>query len=64
MQKDLVNSGRIDEAMMNDINDVVARFPGVCNNVFGEMIGSLSQNEAYQALRTVPSEVSAQLTLW
>ncbi|MCX5093835.1 hypothetical protein OOK36_34115 [Streptomyces sp. NBC_00365] len=64
MQRDLVNSGKIDEAMMNDINDVVTRFPGTYNNAIGEMIGSLSQNEAYQSLRTVPSEVSVQLTLW
>lgn len=59
-----MNSGQIDRAMMNDINDVVTRFPGEYYNAIGEMIGSLSQNEAYQALWTVPSQVHVQLTLW
>ena len=64
MQTGLVDSGQIDGAMMNDINDVTTRFPGDYNNAIGEMIGSLPGNAGYQALRTVPSEVSVQLTLW
>lgn len=64
MQRELVNSGRIDRALMNDINDVLARFPYKYNNAIGEMIGSLAQNSQYQVLRTVPSQVHVQLTLW
>ncbi|MGH3379553.1 MAG: Hint domain-containing protein [Mycobacterium sp.] len=50
MQRELVDSGQIDRAMMNDINDVATRFPGEYNNAIGEMIGSLPSNDAYQAL--------------
>ncbi|MFG1805844.1 polymorphic toxin-type HINT domain-containing protein [Streptomyces sp. NPDC049040] len=64
MQTDLVNSGRIDAAMMNDINDVLTRFPGKYNNAIGDMIGGLSGNAQYQALRGVPQQVHVQLTLW
>lgn len=64
MQKSLVGSGRIDEAMMNDINDVTSRFPGKYNNAIGEMIGDTEENGAYQGLRTAPSPVYVQLTLW
>ncbi|MFD8721993.1 polymorphic toxin-type HINT domain-containing protein [Streptomyces sp. NPDC059629] len=64
MQKSLVASGRIDRAMMNDINDVVSRFPGKYNNAIGEMIGGLAENEQYQALRGVPEMVHVQLALW
>jgi|GEM_PF-2978698 len=64
MQRELVDSGQIDRAMMNDINDVTSRFPGRYNNAIAEMIGSLPQNAAYQELRTVPSQVHVQMTLW
>ncbi|MFF3753715.1 polymorphic toxin-type HINT domain-containing protein [Streptomyces sp. NPDC002018] len=64
MQRELVGSGRIDEAMQNDINDVTTRFPGKYNNAIGDMIGALSGNTQYQALRTVPQQVHVQLTLW
>ncbi|HZP52128.1 Hint domain-containing protein [Actinocrinis sp.] len=64
MQRGLVQSGRIDEAMMNDINDVLSRFPGKYNNRIADMIGSLGDNQAYQDLRTVPGNVSVQMTLW
>ncbi|MEV1062937.1 Hint domain-containing protein [Streptomyces sp. NPDC050263] len=45
MQKELVASGRIDRAMMNDINDITSRFPGKYNNAIGEMIGGLESND-------------------
>src|SRR5581483_2370503 len=61
MQRGLVQSGRIDEAMMNDINDVLSRFPGKYNNRIADMIGSLGDNQAYQDLRTVPGNVSVQM---
>lgn len=64
MQRELVDSGRIDEAMQNDINDIVTRFPGKYNNAIGDMIGALSKNSQYQALRTIPSQVHVQLALW
>ncbi|MDQ1008818.1 hypothetical protein QFZ82_003303 [Streptomyces sp. V4I23] len=64
MQTDLVRSGRIDDAMMNDINDVITRFPGKYNNAIGDMIGALAGNAQYQALRGVPRQVHVQLTLW
>ncbi|WP_370130910.1 LamG-like jellyroll fold domain-containing protein [Streptacidiphilus sp. EB103A] len=64
MQRELVNSGRIDEAMQNDINDITTRFPGKYNNAIGDMIGALPGNAQYQALRTVPKQVQVQLTLW
>lgn len=64
MQRELVDSGQIDRALMNDINDVTSRFPGRYNNAIAEMIGSLPQNAAYQELRTVPSQVHVQMTLW
>lgn len=64
MQTDLVNSGRIDQAMQNDINDVVTRFPGKYNNAIGDMIGALPGNAAYQAARGIPQSVHVQLTLW
>ncbi|NEA38809.1 hypothetical protein G3I76_27900 [Streptomyces sp. SID11233] len=64
MQTDLVNSGRIDAAMMNDINDVLTRFPGKYNNAIGDMIGGLNGNAQYQALRGVSQQVHVQLTLW
>ncbi|MEU9157313.1 RHS repeat-associated core domain-containing protein [Streptomyces sp. NPDC048417] len=64
MQTDLVNSGRIDEAMMNDINDIVTCFPGNYNNAIGDTIGGLAGNEQYQALRGIPQQVHVQLTLW
>ncbi|MEU9266390.1 hypothetical protein AB0E04_13200 [Streptomyces sp. NPDC048251] len=64
MQRELVNSGRIDEALQNDINDVVTRFPGKYNNAIGDMIGALAGNAPYQALRGVPQQVHVQLTLW
>ncbi|MFC9291781.1 polymorphic toxin-type HINT domain-containing protein, partial [Streptomyces sp. NPDC057052] len=64
MQKELVASGRIDRAMMNDINDIVTRFPGKYNNAIGEMIGKLGGNAQYQAARGVPETVHVQLTLW
>ncbi|WP_055527984.1 hint domain-containing protein [Streptomyces graminilatus] len=64
MQKSLVASGRIDRAMMNDINDVISRFPGKYNNAIGEMIGGLADNAQYQALRGISEQVHVQLTLW
>ncbi|WP_189155653.1 polymorphic toxin-type HINT domain-containing protein [Lentzea pudingi] len=64
MQRDLVSSGRIDKALMNDVNDVLTRFPGKYNNAIGEMIGDLAGNAQYQDLRKVPSQVHVQLTLW
>ncbi|MGW0394258.1 hypothetical protein ACWDYJ_25900 [Streptomyces sp. NPDC003042] len=64
MQKDLVNSDRIDRAMQNDINDIVTRFPGKYNNAIGDMIGALPGNGQYQALRGIPEQVHVQLTLW
>ncbi|MEU7035225.1 RHS repeat-associated core domain-containing protein [Streptomyces sp. NPDC046237] len=64
MQTDLVNSGRIDQAMQNDINDVVTRFPGKYNNAIGDMIGGLAGNADYQAARGIPQTVHVQLTLW
>nr|WTB34333.1 hypothetical protein OG781_36855 [Streptomyces sp. NBC_00830] len=63
-QADLVNSGRIDEAMQMDIDDIVTRWPGKYDNAIGEMIGDLPNNSAFQALRTVPTGVHVQLTLW
>jgi hypothetical protein len=63
-QAALVNSGRIDEAMQMDIDDIVTRWPGKDNNAIGEMIGDLPNNSAFQALRTVPTGVHVQLTLW
>jgi hypothetical protein len=63
-QKDLINNGRIDEAMQMDIDDVVARFPGKYNNAIGEMIANLPSNPQFQALRTTPTGVHVQLTLW
>ncbi|WP_405984689.1 hypothetical protein [Streptomyces sp. NBC_00872] len=50
--------------MQNDINDVTTRFPGKYNNAIGDMVGALSGNTQYQALRTVPQQVHVQLTLW
>lgn len=64
MQQELVDSGPIDRAMMNDIHDVTSRFPGRYNNAIAEMIESLATNPGYQQLRTVPSDVSVQMTLW
>jgi hypothetical protein len=64
MQRELVGSGQIDRAMMNDINDVASRFPGEYNNSIAEMIGSLPSNSAYQDIRKVPSVVHVQMTLW
>ncbi|WP_206745145.1 hypothetical protein, partial [Pseudofrankia asymbiotica] len=63
MQKELVGSGRIDQAMMNEIGDVVSRFPGVYNNAIGEMIEGLAGNGAYQELRQIPGQVYVQLAL-
>jgi RHS repeat-associated protein len=63
-QRELVDSGRIDEAMMNDIDDVVSRFPGKYNNAIAEMIDELPGNAAYQKARTVPRMVYIQPTLW
>jgi hypothetical protein len=64
MQRGLVDSGKIDVAMMNDVNDIVTRFPGKYNNAIGEMIASLPGNDAYQAVRTSPAQLFVQLTLW
>ncbi|MEV8389269.1 polymorphic toxin-type HINT domain-containing protein [Streptomyces sp. NPDC056650] len=64
MQKGLVNTGRIDRAMQNDIDDVISRFPGKYNNAIGDMIGDLSGNAQYQALRGIPEQVHVQLSLW
>ncbi|MEU6496307.1 hypothetical protein ABZ890_39005 [Streptomyces sp. NPDC046984] len=63
-QAALVNNGRIDEAMQMDIDDIVSRFPGKYNNAIGQMIGNLPSNADFQALRTVPTGVHVQLTLW
>ncbi|WP_081748827.1 polymorphic toxin-type HINT domain-containing protein [Nocardiopsis sp. CNT312] len=63
-QRGLVSAGRIDEALINDINDVISKFPGKYNNAIGEMIGGLSSNAQYQALRGIPSSVHVQLTIW
>jgi hypothetical protein len=63
-QRGLVQSGRIDEAMQNDIDDVVSRFPGEYDNAIGEMIGDLPNNAQYQAARGVKGSVHVQLTLW
>lgn len=51
MQRDLVDSDRIDEVMQSDIT---TRFPGKYNNANGDMIGALPGNAQHQALRAVP----------
>jgi hypothetical protein len=51
MQTELVNSGQIDKAMANDIHDVTSRFPGKYDGAIQEMLDSLPDNAAYQALR-------------
>jgi hypothetical protein len=53
-QSELVDSGRIDEAIQMDINDITRRFRAKYEGAIGEMLDSLSSNEQYQALRLVP----------
>jgi hypothetical protein len=60
MQRSLVKAGRIDEAFMNELNDVVSRFPGRYDDQIGEVIDSLASNAQYQALRGVPTLVFHQ----
>ncbi|WP_156077411.1 hypothetical protein [Saccharothrix sp. NRRL B-16314] len=38
--KELVQSGRIDQALMNEVDVVVSGFSGVSDNAIGEMIGA------------------------
>lgn len=60
MQRSLVKAGRIDEAFMNELNDVASRFPGRYDDQIGEAIDSLASNAQFQALRGVPTQVFHQ----
>ncbi|QNA71830.1 hypothetical protein C8250_007875 [Streptomyces sp. So13.3] len=64
MQRHLVSQGRIDEALQNDINDVVTRFPGKYDSAINQLLDSLSGNAQYQNLRIVPSSISFQMALF
>ncbi|MEU6098674.1 ricin-type beta-trefoil lectin domain protein [Streptomyces sp. NPDC047079] len=56
-QQELVDNGRIDEAVQMDINDIRARFGTKYDDAIGEMVSGMANNPAYQALRRVPSLV-------
>lgn len=56
-QKELIDAGRIDEAVQMDINDIRQRFGTKYDDAIKEMIAGLANNQAYQALRTVPSQI-------
>ncbi|MFE2598949.1 DNRLRE domain-containing protein [Streptomyces sp. NPDC059396] len=56
-QKELIDAGRIDEAVQMDINDIRRRFGTRYDDAIAQMVTGLANNPAYQALRTVPSRI-------
>ncbi|MGP3634421.1 golvesin C-terminal-like domain-containing protein [Streptomyces sp. 24-1644] len=56
-QKELIGSGRIDEAVQMDINDIRQRFGTKYDSAIRQMVDGLANNPAYQALRTVPGTI-------
>jgi RHS repeat-associated protein len=57
-QQELIDAGRIDEAVQMDIDDVRRRFGTKYDDSIKEMLDGMKNNPVYQALRTVPSAVS------
>ncbi|MET7620646.1 RHS repeat-associated core domain-containing protein [Streptomyces sp. NPDC005408] len=51
-QRELVNQGRLTEAMRMDIDDIKARFPGKYDDHIKDMVESLKDNKNFQALLT------------
>ncbi|MET9436671.1 polymorphic toxin-type HINT domain-containing protein [Streptomyces sp. NPDC006551] len=56
-QSELIASGRIDEAIQMDINDIRNRFGTKYDGAIAQMVAGLANNPVYQALRTVPSQI-------
>ncbi|WP_282698366.1 polymorphic toxin-type HINT domain-containing protein, partial [Streptomyces sp. CC208A] len=56
-QAELIGSGRIDEAIQMDINDIRSRFGSKYDGAIGQMVAGLAGNPVYQRLRTVPSRI-------
>lgn len=56
-QQELVDGGRIDEAVQMDINDIRSRFGAKYDGAIGQMLTGMANDPAYQALRGIPSRV-------
>ncbi|MBA4861320.1 DNRLRE domain-containing protein [Streptomyces sp. PSKA54] len=56
-QKELIDAGRIDEAVQMDIDDIRRRFGTKYDDAIRQMVDGMANNPAYQALRTVPSQI-------
>lgn len=51
-QRELINQGRLTEAMRMDIDDIKARFPGKYDDHIKDMVESLKENKNFQAMLT------------